>query len=177
MDGQIMNGDMARGIIVIHENLKKIFRPGGPCILTLNSMGETMDRRRRLIYQEVLRRAFCDRCQTKDFDDRCFTKDAWRGMLSEWHSLKDMHPKDFYWWSFIINIRVHCNFSLSIFSLENLRERLRNRLWVVHSHSSFFLFSSWEKLCIRSIKVAIKEDFIICAISFTSSIKNKNKCS
>ena len=83
MDGQIITGDMARGIIIIHEYLKNIFGPGGPWILRSNSMGEMMDRRQRLIYEEVMRRAFCDRCQTKDFDDRCFAKDAWRGFLAK----------------------------------------------------------------------------------------------
>ena len=33
MDGQIMISEVARGIIVIHEDLKEIFGPGGPCIL------------------------------------------------------------------------------------------------------------------------------------------------
>ena len=43
MDGQIMTGDVVRGIIVIHEDLKKIFGVRSPCILRPNSMGEMMD--------------------------------------------------------------------------------------------------------------------------------------
>ena len=47
-------------------------------------------------------------------------------VLSEGFSAKGMYPKDCCRWIFVINIRVHCNFSLSTFSLENFRERLRD---------------------------------------------------
>ena len=78
-----MADHMAMGIIVIHEDLKKIIGLGSPCILRPNSMGEMIDQRRRLVYKEDLRRTFYDRCRTKGFDDRCFVKDDWRGMFSE----------------------------------------------------------------------------------------------
>ena len=43
MDGQIMAGDVARGIIVIHKDLKKIIGSGSPCILRPDSMDEMID--------------------------------------------------------------------------------------------------------------------------------------
>ena len=54
IDGQIMASDVAMGIIVIHEDLKKIIGSRSLCILRPNSKGEMIDRRRRLVYEEGL---------------------------------------------------------------------------------------------------------------------------
>ena len=48
------------------------------------------------------------------------TKDVWWWILSEGDSLKD-----YCLWSFIINIKFHCNFKKWL-SLENFRERCKN---------------------------------------------------
>ena len=70
--------------------------------------------------------------------------------------------------NYVINIRFLCNISLSTFPLENFRERLRDQI------EFFFLIllSVWvilERFYFRFIRVAIEEEFIVCAILFTSS--------
>ena len=65
--------------------------------------------------------------------ERSLANDDWRGIFSEGDNLKDKLSKDRCQWSLIINIRVHCNFLVVTFSLENFGEieRLSFELFIL----------------------------------------------
>ena len=99
--------------------------------------------------------------------ERCLAKDDWRRLFSKGGNPKDRLSKHRLskhrcWWSLIINIRAHYNFSLCIFSLENFRERLRDCSFLF-----FSLFVQFLREITCSIHKSCNQRRFYCFCSFT----------